>query len=347
MPYPRKNKWIGCVKRRGVRREKIFRIRHDALAWEAKQRAIPFANFAGRTDTEYLMGQWANDYLDYARKFTIKTYKEKKTVFRRFFKQVSPAMSAERFTPDQAQKFLMKQFEDRSGNAANKDRKNMLSAWGWGIKFKGMPAPNPFQLVENFPEKRTPRYIPPEADFWKVYELTTGADRVLLLCYLHLAARKNEIMLLTWDAVDFGEGQVRLATRKRRDGSMEYNWLPMTDDLYGALLDQRQSATTKWVFPNPETKEPYDNRRKWLKSLCEQAEVKPFGLHGIRHLTASILAQKGVPVIDIQEILRHKNINTTQRYLHQINSLRKALKVLSGGKKSVTEVRQKNSAEIY
>ncbi|WP_394699529.1 tyrosine-type recombinase/integrase [uncultured Desulfobacter sp.] len=30
-----------------------------------------------------------------------------------------------------------------------------------------------------------------------------------------------------------------------------------------------------------------------MKKLCERAGVKPFGFHGIRHQTASILYHKG------------------------------------------------------
>ena len=51
--------------------------------------------------------------------------------------------------------------------------------------------------------------------------------------------------------------------------------------------------------------------RKW----CERAEVTPFGWHAIRHLTASILYRAGYSVSHIQKVLRHKNPNTTEKYL--------------------------------
>jgi len=34
-----------------------------------------------------------------------------------------------------------------------------------------------------------------------------------------------------------------------------------------------------------------------MKHLCKRAKVKHFGLHAIRHLTASILAREGIPMI--------------------------------------------------
>ncbi len=65
-----------------------------------------------------------------------------------------------------------------------------------------------------------------------------------------------------------------------------------------------------------------------MKNLCRRAGVKHFGLHAIRHLSASILAKEGIPMIDIQTILRHKNLSTTERYIRRIESIRPALRVL-------------------
>lgn len=232
--------------------------------------------------------------------------------------------------------YLQSQFETRSGHAANKDRKYLVAVWNWGIKYMGLPTPNPC-LVDRFPEKRKRRYIPPEDDFWKVYEVAEGQDEVMLLAYLHLAARRSELFRLRWEVVDVGQSRVRLGTRKRMDGTLEYDWLPLTDELFDALFAHRQRCQSEWVFPNQESGRPYVERRNWMNRLCKKAKVKPFGLHAIRHLTASILAQAGEPLIRIQAILRHKRQSTTERYLHQLTDLRSALRVLSNKKSRLVE----------
>jgi integrase len=89
-----------------------------------------------------------------------------------------------------------------------------------------LPGPNPC-LVDKMPEERQPRYVPPEEDFWKVFEIAEGQDRVMLITLLHLAARRSEIFRLTWSDIDFGNNRVRLWTRKRTDGTYEYDWLPI------------------------------------------------------------------------------------------------------------------------
>jgi len=110
---------------------------------------------------------------------------------------------------------------------------------------------------------------------------------------------------------------------------MEESRLPMTEELYSIFLQRKQDAQTEWVFPNPKTGLPFTDRKKWIKSLCEKAGVRPFGFHAIRHLTASILAQNNIPMVQIQAILRHKKLSTTEIYLHRISDLRPVLKLLS------------------
>lgn len=131
---------------------------------------------------------------------------------------VNPLSPVTSLTPGKVLAALRAQFGTRSGNALNKDRKNLVAAWNWGVKYLGLPMPNPC-LVERFPEERHLRYIPSEEDFWKVYAQACGQDRIMLLCYLHLGARRSEIFRLAWEDANFDNSRVRLYTR-------EYDWLP-------------------------------------------------------------------------------------------------------------------------
>ncbi len=258
-------------------------------------------------------------------------------MFQAFFKKVDPTLTANNLNAGLVLSFLQDQADNRSGYSANKDRKNLVAAWNWGMKYLGLPSPNPC-LVDRFPEKRHVRYVPSERDFWKVYECAeTAQDSVMLLAYLHLAPRRSELFGLRWEDIDFGESKLRLYTRKTKDGSLEFDWLPLTDDLYNALLSHKQNSNSQWVFPDPATKLPYLFRRHWMKRLCSKAGVKHFGLHAIRHLTASMLAKANVSMIDIQAILRHKNLSTTERYIRRLETVRSALRVLPGGKSPHSE----------
>ena len=82
---------------------------------------------------------------------------------------------------------------------------------------------------------------------------------------------------------------------------------------------------------------PFKHRQHFMERLCEKAQVKPFGFHSIRHLTASILYNKGYSVSVIQAILRHKNPNTTARYMRSLG-LEETREALEEGLKGPAKV---------
>jgi len=342
---------------RGERRDKLFpdatkKSYRNAALWEKEtQKKLEKAQIAMGCFTIF---DWAEEYLDFAReRFAVKTYKEKKYAFSRLCKSFKPQLPVENLSPSTALAFLSTQAKKRSGNASNKDRKNLSAAWEWGRKYlDGFPKDdvNPFRSVDKFPEKRSPRYVPSEDDFWKVYNVAEGQDQIMLLTYLHLAARKKEIFNLTRADIDFGNNQVRLWTNKREDGNREADWLPMTSELRSELMGWWQNRPVKdspymcvCLDDKPVNEhlfgKPFTSRQRLMKSLCKKAKVKPFGFHSIRHLTASILYHKGYDVAVIQAILRHKSPTTTNQYLKSLG-LEHTRKALEEGLKGPAKVIQ-------
>jgi integrase len=130
--------------------------------------------------------------------------------------------------------------------------------------------------------------------------------------------------------VDFANKRIRLWTKKRKGGK-EFDLVPMTEDLHNALLRHRgKYGQYEYVFvvtdkDSPHYGQPYKSRQHWLRTWCKRAEVKPFSFHCVRHLTASILDEKGIPLTTIQAILRHKSATTTSRYLHSLRGAKVAL----------------------
>lgn len=289
------------------------------------------------TDTPSLL-EWSNAYLDFSKeKFSTKTYLEKRSTFRRFFSSgFSPGSFASSLSPLLLLEYFQRQARERSGNAANKDRKNLSAAWSWGVKFLNFPLENPFQRLPRQSEKRFPRRVPSLSDFWKVYDAALqDQDKRLLLVYLYTGARRSELFRLRWQDVDFEACRVRLYTKKNVSGSYRASWVSLTEEAVEALHAQHVETGTVggFVFIDPGTGGPYMFRLQWMRRLCDRAGVERFGFHGIRHLCASILAGRGVPLVDIQHHLRHENLSTTQRYIHQLQNSRAVLDALSGLRK--------------
>lgn len=339
--------------------EKSYRA---AIVWE-NQAAEEFRKVleaaAKETGTAYLsIEQWVDDYLDFvmSHHFADKTYQEKKSAFERLaaFDGIGPDMPVDQIDRFLCAEFFGEQMKLRSGNAVNKDRKNLGAAWQWGRdNFREWPAgENPFLAVAKKPETRHPRYVPPEDHFWAVYDYVSKKaadsgeeadiqDRVMLLAYLHLAARRSELFRARWSDVDFPRGCIRLWTRKREGGSIEYDWLPMTGELKADLrmwserrlaqptIDKTHLFVCLSQHPccDPYYGKPFKNRLHTMKRWCDKAGVTPFGWHAIRHLTASTLYRRGYSQSHIQAVLRHKSATTTARYLRTlgVNEVRAVL----------------------
>lgn len=325
MPWKKGKKWIGQV-REGTRRiQKVFPLKSDAIAWESDQKDVPANQW--KTRSTFSLLSMANDYLLFSRaKHSTKVFAEKRDLFKRFLQDLDPQISVQSIRADAIRLYLQDQFSQRSGYAANKDRKNLLAFFSWMGRYKGFVNPC-VSTCEKFPEERQTRYVPPEEDFWKVFETAQGQDRTMLLAYLHLAARRSELFRLRWDDVDWGGSRVRLLTRKRKDGSFAADWLPMTDDLRGSMEAQRDFVAGEWVFPAPGGGQ-YLYRIHMMRRLCEKAKVRPFGFHAIRHLSATVLAQADVPMVVISQILRHRSLAVTERYLKRMGNLKEALEFL-------------------
>jgi len=329
VPYKEKSKgawtgrWIAQVKIAGKVYIHRSRTRKEALTWEEQRRNQEPVEASAPTRTVSLH-DWATAYLDFAKdRFVQKTYEEKRLAFRELFASVDVFdRGAGEIAPNSCLVALQKTAERSGGNAANKRRKNLRAAWVWGVKFLNLPKDNPFDAVPRFAEVRNERRVPTLEEFWKVYEHARGSDRTMLITCLHTGARRDEVFRLQWKDIDFTGGRLRLRWRKNNAGEWRESWLPMTEDLVDALKKQRQvTGLLPYVFMT-QTAEgrwvPYQYRQHWLKKLCKRSGTESFGFHGIRHLFASILASRNVPLVEIQKMLRHGSIQTTARYIHSL-----------------------------
>ena len=361
MAYKNTNKnkdkypWMGQRFRDGKKQRKVFLTRREALLWESQEEdgeekakgpvAEPTLSVSLQT--------WANEYLEYSEnKFVRKTLNEKVLSFKFFFKfaRLLPSDPVEKLSPYIAVGTLQKISVTRSGGAANKYKKNLSAAWEWGSKFLDMPKKNPFSDVDKFASARNERRVPTLDDFWKAYHATLNEkDKAMLYCYLQTGARMDELFRLKWQDVDFFGKRVRLSWRKNKAGEWKSQWLNVRDDLMTVLLKLRKKALTDLVFPS-KTGLQYVTRVKWLDELCQRAGVEKFGFHGIRHLFASILAAQNVPLVEIQFMLRHSRLATTERYIHRLKKEnREVLEALPGmpvSEKSTSKVHQNAKSVI-
>ncbi|WP_243367399.1 tyrosine-type recombinase/integrase [Fundidesulfovibrio soli] len=348
MPIRRKDRkgqiyWYGKITlSTGKRVEKRCESKREAQEWEvlARSRAENFKE----TDTISL-AYLAERHLDHVKtRLSSKSYEEKCRIFRRLFRTIPATTLVSKVTYGRMETFLDQISKEKSGHRANKYRVHLVRAYNWGIRAVGLPSPNPW-LVERYKEVKSPRYVPTEEDFWNVYNHASDDEKRILLMFLHSAGRMQEVYTLKWEDVDVENLRFRLWTNKRK-GGREFDWIPMTDDLLVTMRTQRlKTGFHEYVFINPRSGTNYKCHDHLMKRLCETAGVKRFGFHAIRHLSASILDNAGVPLSAIQAILRHKSSHTTARYLHSLTGTKVALNEAFGKSKTRANVTPMKKAQ--
>lgn len=165
--------------------------------------------------------------------------------------------------------------------------------------------------------------------------------------------RLAEIINLTWDDINFNERTIRIGSSTFTTKTRKQRILPMCDEVFELLqsiynennvLDQGG-----FVFAKEDCcKHSQDYVSKSFKKACIKANMNPgVHFHTLRHSFASNLAQDGVSLYVVKELLGHGSITTTEIYSHlNINSLRNAIKVFDSKVPDLGESNKERKSSI-
>jgi integrase len=237
--------------------------------------------------------------------------------------------------------------DDIGHNAiANYELKMLRAAFNFGIECK-IVSNNPTTAIKFLPKtNKQKRYVPPVDNIWSLLQaaltpkktknekarereaIKSYMDYVYVTVIMLTLARVGEINRLEWPDISFDHRFLKLYTKKKKDGSLTPRNIPMHDWILGLLLSlyKRRDPSVSWVFHHRywSRKEgrfivgPYKDRKKLMTTLCKKAKIKYFRYHPLRHFGATMLAALGVPLAEIQLLLGHEDIATTQRYIHSL-----------------------------
>ena len=133
----------------------------------------------------------------------------------------------------------------------------------------------------------------------------------LVLLALTTGARRGELERLRWRDVDLDNARATLATSKNNDPRV----LPLLPNVVD-VLRPRVGAAGALVFASKRRPDVAHNHvHSWHKAL-KDAGVRNFNFHDLRHSCASYLAQNGATLLEIGDVLGHRNLSVTKRYSH-------------------------------
>lgn len=150
-----------------------------------------------------------------------------------------------------------------------------------------------------------------------------GAIRVIALT----GARRGEIAGLRWRHVDLKTGRIVIppASHKtgRKTGKPRIIALPSTAQ--EIVARQQEGGPDDFVFQPASGDGPVNLSRPWEKIRKEAELPDRIGLHGLRHSLATLLAMGGAQASEIMAALGHRQLATSQRYVHWAENARAAL----------------------
>jgi site-specific recombinase XerD len=162
------------------------------------------------------------------------------------------------------------------------------------------------------------RYLPDEKFDALFAEMVCDRDRALLAFYVSTGARASELLGVTVDMVDVGAQRIAV----RRKGSGRIQWLPASPDafvwlrLYEQQIRRPAGEDALWLTRRaPVRALTYPAARRMLQRANESLGTG-WTLHDLRHTAAQrMVDDPGMSLPDVQWVLGHENLTTTQQYL--------------------------------
>ena len=174
---------------------------------------------------------------------------------------------------------------------------------------------NPVRKIPSLPENNERTRFLSEAERTRLFKACRAShwDKLYLIVLLAITtgARKGELTKLRWNDIDFDRRTAYVSTTKNGQPKV----LPLTDSVIKELqlFDTKDSSL---IFGSRIKYDvPYCFTKPWKRAL-EDAEIKDFRFHDLRHSCASYLAQSGASLLEIADVLGHKQISVTKRYAH-------------------------------
>lgn len=163
-------------------------------------------------------------------------------------------------------------------------------------------------------EKKCERYLTKEEAqtlYLAVQKSENTMLRYIIPMLILTGARKREVLDAKWEDFDLERKQWRIPVTK----SGKPRHVPLSDGVL-QLLASMPHDECPWVFANPKTHKPYVSFFISWNTARTKAGLADVRIHDLRHSFASFLVNAGRSLYEVQKILGHTQVKTTQRYAH-------------------------------
>ena len=177
-------------------------------------------------------------------------------------------------------------------------------------------ASNPTKDVPLFENPNKKERFLSQEEAQTLYEAVCQSDNPMLRYIVPMliltGARKREVLDAKWEDFDLAAQQWRIPFTK----SGKPRYVPLSTGAIHLLASTPRREDCPWAFPNPKTGKPYVSFFYSWDTARKQAGLADVRIHDLRHSFASFLVNAGRSLYEVQKILGHTQVKTTQRYAH-------------------------------
>jgi integrase len=224
----------------------------------------------------------------------------------------------------------------------NRELALLKTIFSKAVEWGRIPA-NPLVRVKKFREENVKERILTPEETGRLLEVAKANLRPILTIALNTGMRRNEILSLKWQNVNFASRYIQIESQKAKSGRTRK--VPMNDLVAATLCALPKDHAL--VFYNPETKDCIKDIKTSFRNACKKAGIKGLRLHDLRHTAATRMIEGGVDIATVSKILGHASIQMTMRYCHPTpeNMQRAVDKLGESFKKAVGTGKKMDSAE--
>ena len=147
------------------------------------------------------------------------------------------------------------------------------------------------------------------------HEETPDYLRQIVTLAMNTGLRRGELFKLRWTSISLQNGTLTVSAGSAKSAKVRHVALNAT--VMAALEPMAKvKHISGLVFTNAETGKQFISLKKSWKALVTRANILDFTFHDTRHDFASRLAQAGVNLYEIKDLLGHSSITLTERYAH-------------------------------
>jgi integrase len=246
------------------------------------------------------------DFLQSAR--SKKHYKDNRRMIARILDAWGRETEVEKITRAMCHDFILSEAnrmkaEGKSNFHVNASIRYLRSLFNFAVDELEVIEENPTKKLKFYPTEGKLKYIPTDAEIELLMGHSLPHQQKLIVFMLESGARISEALRAVGKDIDSGMNLLTLWTRKKKHGTLTPRRVPLPVNI--APMKTGDGP----LFPD------WQEQPRFLEKICTRLKMNPVGWHSFRHRYASILAAKGIPLIEIMNLLGHDNIETTQKYL--------------------------------